>query len=172
MDKHIDTGPMLWRGACAITPEDDAISLGERLADLGATGLIEVLRTLPHGRPVPEPQPSLGASYAPKLSRDLSHLDWQQSAIVLHNRIRGLLPWPGALAQLQTIEVKFWRTAVSTVAAHAAPGTITAITPEGLHIACGSQHLLVSELQPANRRRMPAREFVQGYRVQQGQRFD
>lgn len=172
MDEHIDTGPILWQTACAVEPEDDAVSLGTRLAELGAAGLLEVLTALEQGVLTAQPQPEVGASYAPKLSRDLGRLEWQQPAPTLHNLIRGLVPWPGATTHFRDLEVKIWRSAVSDVPPTQAPGTITAVTPESISVACGAQQLLVHELQPANRRRMAAKDFVQGYRLQQGQRFD
>jgi methionyl-tRNA formyltransferase len=172
MDEHIDTGPILWQTACAVAPEDDAVRLGARLAELGATGLLEVLSALEQGTLTAQPQPEVGASYAPKLSRDLGRLDWQQPAPTLHDLIRGLVPWPGATTRFRELEVKIWRSAVSDVPPTQAPGTITTITPESIGVACGTQQLLVHELQPANRRRMAAKDFVQGYRLQQGQRFD
>lgn len=172
MDEHVDTGAMLYSAECAITPTDDALSLGERLAEAGATGVLEVLEALAQGTLTAQAQPDVGVSYAPKLTRALGRLDWQQAATTLHNLVRGLVPWPGARALWHGTEVKFWRTSVSAIAPTALPGTVTAVTPEGLHVACGAQQLVVHELQPADRRRMTAREFVQGYRVQTGNCFE
>jgi methionyl-tRNA formyltransferase len=171
MDEHVDTGPLLWSESCSVRPDDDALSLGARLAEAGAAGMVEVLTALDQGRLTARPQPEEGASRAPKLTRELGRLDWRQSAVTLHNLIRGLVPWPGATAALHDVEVKIWRARVLDALADLSSGTITAITPEGLCVACGEQQLLIQELQPANRRRMPARDFAQGYRVQQGHRF-
>jgi methionyl-tRNA formyltransferase len=172
MDEHVDTGPILWRAPCPITDQDDAVSLGLRLAELGAAGLIEVLVPLEHGTLSSHPQPEVAVSYAPKLTREMGHLDWQQPATTLRNMIRGLLPWPGARARFGAVDIKFWQATVCDLATSQPPGTITAITSEGMRIACGMQQLFVHAVQPANRRRMTANEFVRGYHVQQGQRFD
>jgi methionyl-tRNA formyltransferase len=171
MDEHVDTGPILWSGSCPVQPDDDALSLGARLAESGAAGMVEVLTALERGTLTARPQPAEGASQAPKLTRELGRLDWRQTAVTLHNLIRGLVPWPGATASFQNLEVKIWRARVLDMSSELPPGTITALTPEGLCVACGAQQLLLQEIQPANRRRMPARDFVQGYRVQQGQCF-
>ena len=171
MDEHVDTGDIWWHDACDITADDDALSLGARLADLGAAGLLEVLAAIEQGTMAPHPQPEVGVSYAPKLTKELAPVDWQQPAGVLHNRVRGLVPWPGATARFGDLDVKLWRTAVHDEPHAEAPGTVTAVTPEGVLVACGTDQLFIHELQPANRRRMPASDFVQGYRVQQGQRF-
>jgi methionyl-tRNA formyltransferase len=172
MDEHMDTGPILWREECPITPADDALSLGTRLAEAGATGMLEVLAALERGTLTAQPQPEAGVSYAPKLTRELGRLNWQQPALTLHNLVRGLVPWPGATTGWRGTAVKIWRTRVHSAPSTFPPGMITAVLPEGLCVACGSEQLLVQELQPANRRRMPAREFAQGYRAQPGESFD
>jgi methionyl-tRNA formyltransferase len=172
MDEHLDTGPMLWQEECVITPEDDALSLGARLAEAGAKGMLAVLAALARGTLTAQPQPEAGASYAPKLTRELGCLNWRQSAVTLHNLVRALVPWPGATTAWRGTEVKLWRARVHAVPAASPPGTITAVLPEGLCVACGAGQLLVQELQPANRRRMSAREFVQGYRAQPGESFE
>ena len=172
MDEHLDTGPILWREECPITPADDAVSLGTRLAEAGATGMLQVLTALEGGTLTAQLQPEAGASYAPKLTRELGRLNWQQPALALHNLVRGLVPWPGATTGWHGTEVKVWGTRVHAVPSTAPPGTITAVLPEGLCVACGTEQLLLQALQPANRRRMSAREFAQGYRAQPGESFD
>lgn len=171
MDEHVDTGPILWREACSISPEDDALSLGTRLAEAGANGMLQVLAALERGTLTAQPQPDTGASYAPKLTRELGCLDWSQPAVTLHNLVRGVVPWPVATTGWRGTEVKIWRARVHVTCHTSPPGTITAVLPDGLSVACGVQELLVQELQPANRRRMSAREFAHGYRVQPGDRF-
>ena len=172
MDEHLDTGPMLWCEACPIAPEDDALTLGVRLAEVGAQGILDVLAALECGTLTVQPQPDIGVSYAPKLTRALGRLDWHQPAVTLHNLVRGLVPWPGATAGWRGTAVKVWCTRVHATPHTSPPGTITAVLPDGLCVACGAQQLLVQEHQLANRRRMSAREFVQGYRVQPGDCFD
>ena len=171
MDAQIDTGSMLHREVCPITPEDDAISVGERLAVRGAVGMLHVLNALQNGTLTGQPQPTAGASSAPKLTPELGQLVWDQPATVLHNLIRGLVPWPGAKTHYGTTELKVWRASVCAAPPTAPPGTITAVTADGILVACATDHLLVRDVQPANRRRMAAHAFAQGYRVQQGQCF-
>ncbi|MGQ4806867.1 Methionyl-tRNA formyltransferase [Candidatus Entotheonellaceae bacterium PAL068K] len=171
MDAHVDTGPILSSKPCEVRPEDDALSLGARLAESGAAGMVEVLTALEGGALSPRAQPTEGVSLAPKLTRKVGRLDWQQAAATLHNLIRGVVPWPGATARFRQMEVKMWRAAVRETDHTLSPGTVIAATHEGLCLACGVQQLIVYELQPANRRRMSAWEFTQGYRVQQGDHF-
>lgn len=171
MDAHVDTGPMLKRQACALYPDDDAISLGERLSQMGAAGMVEVVSALERGAVEAQPQPSEGASMAPKLDRELGRLQWHEAAQTLHNRIRGLVPWPGCTARYHDIEVKIWRASVREASEALPPGTVTAMAAEGIRVACGTGHLMLEEIQPANRRRMSAQAFAQGYRLQLGDRF-
>ena len=171
MDEHVDTGDIWWHDACDIAEDDDALSLGARLADIGARGLLDVLAGIEEGNTAAYPQPEEGISHAPKLTKELGHADWHQSAVEVHNRIRALIPWPGVSTQLGDLSLKLWSSRVCEVSHAQAPGTITALTPDGLLVACGTNQLLVREVQPVNKRRMPASDFAQGYRVQQGQRF-
>lgn len=171
MDEHVDTGDIFWHGSCRISTEDDALSLGARLADMGASGLLGVLAGIEEGTMKACPQPEDGVSYAPKLTKELGQVDWRQSAMEIHDRIRALIPWPGVSVRLGDLGLKLWRSESHEESHAEVPGTITAVTPEGLLVACGAGRLLIRELQPLNKRRMPASDFAQGYRIQRGQRF-
>ncbi|WP_089720032.1 methionyl-tRNA formyltransferase [Candidatus Entotheonella palauensis] len=172
MDEHVDTGPMLSHEAFDVPPDEDAISLGQRMAELGAKGMVGVLSALEQGGLQAQPQPEEGASQAPKLTREMGRLDWCEPACSLHNRVRGLVPWPGCTALYGDLEVKIWRTAVDQTPETAPPGTVVSVAAEGIRVACGDrQQLLIQDIQPANRRRMTAQAFAQGYRLQQGDCF-
>ena len=171
MDEHVDTGDIWWHGPCDIVEDDDALSLGARLADIGAGGLLEVLAGIEEGTMAAYPQPEEGISHAPKLTKELGHADWRQPATEVHNGIRALIPWPGVSTRLGELSLKLWRSGVRQLSHAQVPGTIASVTPEGLLVACGTDQLLIREVQPVNRRRMSASDFAQGYRVQQGQRF-
>lgn len=176
MDEHVDTGPMLAHESLEVPRDEDAVSLGQRLAERGAEGMVRVLRALEQGALQAQPQPEAGASQAPKLTRELGRLDWHEAAESLHNRVRGLVPWPGCTAMYGDLEVKIWRTAVdvdvNNETGTTPPGTVVSIAADGVRVACGDQRLLrLQEMQPANRRRMAAQAFAQGYRLQQGDCF-
>ncbi len=174
MDEHVDTGPMLLHEAFEVPPDEDAISLAQRMAERGAKGMVRVLSALEQGGLEAQPQPEAGASHAPKLTRELGRLDWREPAASLHNRVRGLVPWPGCTAMYGDMEVKIWRTMVDPyeMPATEPPGTVVSITADGVRVACGDQRqLLIQDMQPANRRRMTAQAFAQGYRLQQGDCF-
>lgn len=174
MDEHVDTGPMLAHEAFEVPVDEDATSLGKRMAELGAKGMVRVLSALEQGGLQAQPQPEAGASHAPKLTRGLGRLDWREPAASLHNRVRGLVPWPGCTAMYGDLEVKIWRTSVGGELASDAvpPGTVVSIDADGLRVACGDrQSLCIQDIQPANRRRMMAQAFAQGYRLRQGDCF-
>ena len=103
-----------------------------------------MLTALERGTLTAQPQPEAGASYAPKLTRELGRLNWQQPALTLHNLVRGLVPWPGATTGWRGTEVKIWRARVHAAPAASPPGTITAVLPEGLCVACGAEQLLAA----------------------------
>ncbi len=174
MDEHVDTGPMLSYEAFEAPLDEDALSLGQRMAALGAKGMVRVLSALEQGGLQAQPQSEEGASHAPKLTREMGRLDWHEPAAALHNRVRGLVPWPGCTAMYGDLEVKIWRTAAdrAEVPGDTVPGTVVSVAADGVRVACGDQRLLhIQDVQPANRRRMTAQAFAQGYRLQQGDRF-
>ena len=100
-----------WR-SCGIAPDDDALSLGARLAELGAAGLLEVLAGIERGAGGPRPQSEAGVSYAPKADQGSGVRSiGSNRPRWLHNRVRGLVPWPGATARFGDLDVKLWHTA-------------------------------------------------------------
>src|SRR5579863_2108670 len=116
MNEGLDTGDILRQEATPIRAEDDAKTLHDRLAQMGAKLLPVTIRDVVAGRIVPQPQPAEGASHARKLTKEDGRLDWLEPARVLWNRVRGLTPWPGAHTILPTrphpSAVKVWRAEV------------------------------------------------------------
>ncbi|MBV9191696.1 MAG: methionyl-tRNA formyltransferase, partial [Betaproteobacteria bacterium] len=165
MDEGLDTGPVLATRAIPIGANDDFGSVYDKLADLGAELLIEVLPTLPaHATP----QPAEGATYAAKIDKSETQLDWKRSAAELERVVRAFRPAPGAVARFQGESLKVWRVHVGS--GSGAPGTIT--DAKRLHVACGSGVLAIEELQPAGGRRMAASDFLRGHRIENGMRFE
>ena len=165
MDEGLDTGPVFARRAIPIGPNDDFGSIHDKLADLGADLLLEVLANLP-GRATP--QPDAGATYAAKIDKSETRLDWKKSAVELERAVRAFRPAPGAVARFQNEPLKIWRARVEN--GSGAPGTI--IDAKQLLIACGVGALVIEELQPAGGRRMPAIDFLRGRRIESGARFE
>ena len=166
MDAGLDTGPMVSTTRTAITPEDNAQTLHDRLAALGGELLVETIPDYAAGKIVPTPQPAEGATYARKISKEDGLIDWSQPARALWNRVRGFTPWPGAYTHLNSDGaprlLKIWLAEVEPNRS-GAPGEILHADKNGVVIACGEQALRVTQLQREGGRRMTAQEFLAGH---------
>ncbi len=109
IDAGLDTGDMLLKQETHILPEETAVELGQRLADMGANLLIETLDGLRQGKILPEKQDPAKATYAPILKKEDGLIDWRQPALTIHNRVRGLQPWPGAYTTFRGRTLHIWK---------------------------------------------------------------
>lgn len=187
MDEGLDTGAVVASHAIPIAPEDTTGSLHDRLAALGADAIVQALTQLQHGPLASQPQPAEGVTYAEKISRAESHLDFSLPAEVLAQRVRAFNPFPGAQGSLRRHEapaaspdgetIKIWAAHVVeedlAATAPAVPGTIVAVDrASGIAVACGDQRLLcLTELQRAGGKRLPAAQFLNGFTLQPGDRL-
>ena len=169
MDAGLDTGPILSLHPVAITQDDDAQSLHERLAALGAKAVVGALADIAAGRARCLPQPETGAVYARKIGKQDAELDWTRPSAELERAVRALRPAPGARSQLRGEVIKFWR--VRCVAGVGTPGEVLESGAEGIRIACGEGALLATELQRAGGKRLTAADFLRGYVLVGGDRF-
>jgi methionyl-tRNA formyltransferase len=170
MDEGLDTGPMLLKRALPIEAGDTTGTLHDRLAALGAQMIVEALRRLPAGELVATPQPADGATYAAKIGRAEAALDWQRPAVEIERAVRAFNPFPGAVAGLRQVLVKVWRADV--VPGRGEPGTVLAADADGIVVACGEAALRLVELQKPGGRRLAAVEFLRGFPLSPGERFD
>ena len=170
MAAGLDTGPMLLAERVTIDTRDTGAALTARLAACGARLIVQALETIE--RLTPQAQPEAGVSYASKIDKREAALDFNAPAAVLERRIRAFDPFPGATAILRGAALKFWSAEVSSVPAAHLPGTVERADDSGIHIACGEAMLVVTELQRPGARRLPAREFLAGFPVAVGERFD
>lgn len=171
MDAGLDTGPVLLTEALSIAATDTTSTLTERLADLGAHMIVAALGAATRGELRASPQPAENATYAHKLDKSESLLDWRAPADLLARRVRAFDPFPVAAAKLDAMDVKIWRAHVLPGTA-SAPGTIVAADRHGVRIACGAGDLIVTELQRAGGKRLSASEFLAAGKVHVGARFD
>jgi methionyl-tRNA formyltransferase len=169
MDTGLDTGPMLSLHPLAIAVEDDAQTLHDKLAALGAEAIVRTLAELAAGRVTPVPQPAAGASYAQKISKDEAEIDWNRPCEEVERRLRALRPSPGARTQLRGEAVKLWR--ARCAAGSGAPGSVLAAGAAGVLVACGEGALLLSELQRAGGKRLAAADFLRGCPIEAGERL-
>ena len=137
MAEGLDTGDMLASAATPIDLNESAQQLHDRLAQMGADLLPQVLEQLEQGTAVAVPQDDAQSCYAPMLSRALSPIDWTHTATQIHNQVRGLTPWPAATAVVDGVRCKIIRTAVGTEQTAQAPGTCVKADKRGLWVACG-----------------------------------
>jgi len=168
MEPGLDTGPVLMREAIAIAPEDDAQSLHDRLAHLGARMIVATLRDMAQGTVSPEPQDESRATYAAKIDKSDTLLDWRKSALELDRVVRAFRPAPGARTRNGAEELKVWR--ARPVDGSGVPGTVLRAS-DTLVVACGDGALEIAELQRPGGRRVSAAEFLRGRPLVPGTAF-
>jgi methionyl-tRNA formyltransferase len=172
MDAGLDTGAMIRDARVPILPDDTTGSLHDRLAQLGADLIVQALRDLECDGALPStPQPDEGATYAEKIAKHEAALDWRRPADALARQVRAFDPFPGAFGTLDGVAVKIWAAGVSGAAPAAKPGTIVAVSTDGVVVACGEGALRLTQLQKPGGKRLPVREFLAGANFEIGQRF-
>jgi methionyl-tRNA formyltransferase len=168
MDRGLDTGPVLLQRSIRIDPDDDAGTLHDKLAALGAQLIVQALEGLGRGALEERPQPDEGVTYATKIARPDTILDWTRPAIELERAVRAFRPTPGATTQFQGEPLKIWRASVQE--GRAQPGQVT-IEGQALLAGCGDGQLRIEEVQKAGGKRMPADQFLRGTRFEPGARL-
>jgi methionyl-tRNA formyltransferase len=173
MDAGLDTGDILARAATPIHPEDNSETLHDRLARMGAELLVRTIPDHVAGKLIARPQPGEGASYAPKIKKQDGHVDWTQPARAIWNRVRGLVPWPGAFSYLpgqpQPHLLKIWQAEV--VDHKGPPGEVLQADKAGIVVGCGREALRILILQREGGRCLQAHEFLAGHSLHPGQRL-
>jgi len=173
MDEGMDTGPILLQAREAISPEDDAGSLGARLAAMGGRLLVDTLDRLEAGSLVEQHQDEAKATYAPKLKPEDRVIDWSQSSEAIVRQVRALAPEPAATTTFRGKTLKILRASSSNdlmieallleAGKSLLPGRVVPDT-EGLQVVTGEGLLELEELAPEGKRWMSAAEFDRGYR--------
>jgi methionyl-tRNA formyltransferase len=170
MDEGMDTGPILLQRATPILPEENAGSLTDRLARVGAELLLETLSALLAGRLTPTPQDGGSATLAPRLKKSDEVLDWRLPAQVLVNRVRGLTPRPGAFTVWRERRLSVLHGRALPAARAAEPGALVS-HDGGLAIQTGQGLFLPTLVQPESRQPMLWEEFLRGARPKAGDRL-
>jgi methionyl-tRNA formyltransferase len=169
MDEGLDTGGILMQAAERIAPEDDAGSLGERLARLGGGLLVRTVERLAAGTIDPVPQDDARATYAAKLTASDRRIDWGRPAEQVVNRVRAFAPDPGATTTMRQAPLKILRARATGGSGIA--GEVVAVDADGFVVAAGVGAVRVLDLAPAGRARMSASAFVNGFRPVVGERL-
>jgi methionyl-tRNA formyltransferase len=168
MDAGLDTGPVLVQQRVPIGPGDDAASLHDKLAALGAEMMVAALVEIGAGRAQPRAQPAEGATYARKIEKREALIDWRRPAREIERAVRAFNPFPGASTLLEGETVKLWR--ANLAAGAGTPGEILQAGP-GLIVACGEGALGLEELQRSGGKRIDAAAFLRGRPLAPGARF-
>ena len=163
MEKGLDTGPVLLSQALDIAANETGGQLHDRLAALGAQVLADGLGLLRAGiRPVPQPQPEAGVTYAHKLEKAEARLDWSQPAVVLANKVRAFNPWPMAEAVVAGERLRLHGAVALDEAHDAAPGSLVRAGRDGLDVACADGMLRIRTLQREGGKAITAADYLNG----------
>ncbi len=176
MDAGMDTGAMFAKRATKIEVHETAIELTARLSQIGGQLLSETLPRIERGEVTPEPQNEAEATYAPILKREDGLIDWRMSAEEIANRVRAFQPWPAVFTMFRGARLIFWRAKAVSPNDSAVlsperiePATIAALHQSGFFVGCAGATLLhVEEVQLEGKRRVPARDFLNGSRLAVG----
>ncbi|HZW19422.1 MAG TPA: methionyl-tRNA formyltransferase [Luteimonas sp.] len=169
MEAGLDTGPVLLSQPLDIGADETGGQLHDRLATLGAQVLSDGLGLLRAGiRPVPQPQPAEGVTYAHKLDKAEAKLDWSQPAEVLERKVRAFNPWPMAEAQVAGERLRIHAAVAIDRERDAAPGTLLAAGRDGVDVACGEGALRIRTLQREGGKAITAADFLNARRDLQG----
>ncbi len=171
-DVGVDTGPMLLKAEVPLNDEMTSIDLAQSLSTVGARLVIETIEKLLDGTLVAQPQDDSQHTYAPILSKEMGVIDWHWDAEMIHNRVRGLQPWPGTVATHKGNPLKVWITKVQSGAHSATKAGTIFLEGNHLFVACGedgAQRLELIEVQPANKKRMAAQAWANGVHLKSGQ---
>ena len=171
MDAGLDTGDMLLTEKTAITPLDTTATLHDRLAQLGGRLIVQALQQAGAGTLAATPQPAEGVTYAHKIDKAESLIDWSQGAELIARRVRAFDPFPGAATQLGADAIKVWSCEIDS---YQRPpdkpyGQILLVSDDGIRVACGAGSVLrLTVLQRAGGKRLPASDFLRGFALAPG----
>ena len=175
MIEKVDAGDILSSREVDIGINDTAGNLEDALSHAGAELLLNTINMIDRGEVVFTPQNESKVSYAPKLKKSDGLINWKMSAYQIHDRVRGMVPWPGAFTYIEEDGIKkllkVWQTSIvldSEGTSGFETGAITKVSKDGIMVQTGDGKLLLEELQVEGGRRIPARQFVIGHRIDTG----
>ncbi|MBD9402927.1 methionyl-tRNA formyltransferase [Comamonas sp. CMM02] len=168
MDIGLDTGDMCLIERLPITATDTTASMHDKLADLGGRMIVEALEMSTCGGLPRTPQPAEGVTYAHKIEKSESWMDWRLSAIELDRRLRAFNPFPGGATQCGAEVIKLWAATPEAYSGNAQPGTVLAADADGVLVACATGALRLMQLQRAGGKRLSAADFLRGFELPAG----
>ena len=171
MVEALDAGDMLAKSRRAIGPDETSEQLERELAGDGARLLLEVLDRIQAGTVQAESQDESLSTYAPRLRKEEGLIDWTLSSRQIHDRVRGLYPWPHAYSHLEGARLIVLKVRLKADTATDAPGTIVNVSRDEIEVATGNGQIVITEVQPEGKRPMTTREFLAGRAVRPGMKF-
>ncbi|MFA5147108.1 MAG: methionyl-tRNA formyltransferase [Candidatus Omnitrophota bacterium] len=174
MNERMDEGDIMAEKEVGIGPEDTNITLSEKLSEAGAILLVDTLRLIEDGKAHFEKQDPEKATYAPKLRKEEGLIRWDEPAAAIHNKVRGLIPWPGAYTHYGRKTLKILKTALSDASSDGvAPGEVIASGEStGIVVATGSGAIKITHLQVEGKKVLDSAAFLRGHRLSKGTRFE
>lgn len=164
MDEGIDTGDIIFSRSIPIEEDDTALSMFEKLSDLGAEMITEAIGKIEEGDYSLTAQDESLSSYSPMISKDMGVIDWSKSSAEIHNLVRGMYDWPIAYTCLNGKTLKIYKTRRSRLSGNA--GAVVCLDP--LTVACGEGSVEICELQLEGKKRMDAPSFLMGRKLEIG----
>lgn len=170
MNEGLDTGDMLLKEEVEIGPNMNTGELHDKLADMGGKILIKTLDLLQKDEITPEAQNDQESSYAPLLKKEHEKISWDESSSNIHNLVRGMNPWPGAYTVYNKQRLKILETRLNSLgyAENNKSGTIIEIDDTGFWVKTKDGNILITKVQPAGKKAMPAGDFINGYQIKKG----
>ena len=172
MDKGMDTGDILLVDETPIEQNDDAQSLHDKLSEQGGKLVLETLSRLQKNDLLPTPQNSDLASYAPKLKKEESLIDWKIDAENIFNKIRGLSPWPGTHTLYNGKRLAILKGEIVLGESSDRPGHVERITDTGIEVGTGKNRLKITELKLEGKKAIPVKSFLSGYKITRDDIFE
>lgn len=161
----MDEGDIIEIRKTPIDPMETSSELMARLAGIAAELACDTVRAIEAGTATRTPQDNARATYAPMLSKQMSPIDWTGTSRAVIDHVRGLIPWPVATAELDGKKFKIFRVERTQKQTDRAPGTLLALTKQGLEIACGDGVLCITQLQAGGGKRMAAADYFRGHPI-------
>jgi len=172
MDKGMDTGDILLVDETPIEQNDDAQCLHDKLSEQGGKLVLETLSRLQKNDLLPTPQNSDLASYAPKLKKEESLINWKIDAENIFNKIRGLSPWPGTHTLYNGKRLAILKGEIVLGESSDRPGHVERITDTGIEVGTGKNRLKITELKLEGKKAMPVKSFLSGYKITRDDIFE
>ena len=171
MNAGLDTGPVLLTRTCEILPDETSATLFPKLTLVAATAIVDAIEKLHLLKAIA--QPAAGVTYARKIGKTDSRVDWHLPAQEIERRMRAFDPTPGCESSIADVQLKIWRATQNLARddGSVAPGTVTSVTQDSLTVQCGVGALNLITVQKTGGKRMAIADFLRGITIQTGSRF-